>query len=93
MATRHVGPIAATNLDVVTVAYVAALKFVTVIGDGAALSYTVTHSLNSQAVGVSVLSSEAFPPNVTSVTVPTASTVTIVFDRAPLASSVNVRIS
>ena len=65
-------------------------KFQTVIGDGTATTFTVTHGRNSQAVTVQTFSSETSPPGMPTVTLTDVNTVTIVFSRAPLALSIQV---
>jgi hypothetical protein len=61
-----------------------------IIGDGSAITYTVTHNFNSQEVIVLTFSDEDQPPKVVDVKLPTLNTALIEFDRAPLLDSVKV---
>jgi hypothetical protein len=70
----------------------AAFKFEATLGDGVAVTFTVSHGRNSQAVNVSVLSSEEIPPAVESIISPDNDSVVIVFDVAPATNSVNVTV-
>ena len=66
-------------------------KFVAVIGDGSATSYTVTHNLNTQDVHVS-LRDTLTPFNIysTDISAATLNTVTLTFSVAPTTNSLTV---
>jgi hypothetical protein len=66
------------------------VKYAATIGDGSTTSFTLTHGLGTTDLQVAVFSSEGSPPEVSSISLPSTTTATVVFDRAPATSSVRV---
>jgi hypothetical protein len=70
-----------------------ARKFKTTVGDGSALSYTVTHNLNTQDVSVTIRESASpFAIVFTDVLCATVDTLTVTFKKAPTAGQYTVTV-